>query len=59
VLNPLTGGVHVSDGYYMEKPKVSVPEAYRELFKALPALPVLPIQQMQQARQIEQQAIQP
>jgi hypothetical protein len=61
VLNPLTGGVHVSDGYYMEKPGVSVPEAYREFFKALPAPPVLPTQQIQQTRQIEQvqQAIQP
>ena len=35
VLNPLTGGVHVTDRY-MEPSALSVPEAYREFFRALP-----------------------
>ena len=51
MLNPLTGGVRVFDHYYVETPKVSVPEAYREFFKALPPPPTLPIQQALQAQQ--------
>lgn len=38
VLNPLTGGVQVSDGY-REPPKAVVPETYQEFFKALPPRP--------------------
>jgi hypothetical protein len=60
-LNPLTGGVQVSDRYDMEPPKALVSETYREFFKALPPPPVLPIQQAQQPQQIQQaqQAVQP
>jgi prepilin-type N-terminal cleavage/methylation domain-containing protein len=41
VLNPLTGGVQVNDRY-MEPPEPSVPEAYRQFFKALPPRLTLP-----------------
>lgn len=39
LVNPLTGSVHVSDGYYVDQPKRPVPDAYRQLLTALPLPP--------------------
>jgi len=46
VVEPLTGDIQISDHYYMDPPKASISEGYREFFKALPLPPVLPLQRV-------------
>lgn len=50
VIHPLTGKIEVSDRYFVEPPKVALPESYRQFFQALPPSP-LPIPQAQRPSQ--------